>query len=121
MATRHGLLTRASYTQLWLSSLLVGRPQRQVITQELHDEGGIFVGILRNVVKLRNGIFERSTCHFTSFVWVAQNFILENRVVQGEAQTDWMRDCQVFFCRFAFSVTIRELSDVTVVVGLHPM
>lgn len=37
---------------------LVGRPQGEVVTQQLHDEGGVFVGLLGERVELRDGVVE---------------------------------------------------------------
>merc|ERR1712187_982988 len=117
----------------WVSALLIGGPQGEIVTQELHDESGVFVRILGDIVKLSNRVFERSACHLASLLGLLQNFVLKDRVIQCKAKTDWVSHSQVFLsdclcicicsaCAlgcFALLIPFGELSDVTVVVGLH--
>merc|ERR1719469_920025 len=73
----------------WHSLVLsVRRPQGQIVAQQLHDESGILVRILRDVVQLSDGILERSAGHLASLIWIRQYLVLEDRVVQRQAQTD---------------------------------
>merc|ERR1712127_101544 len=82
-------------TASWLrTTLLVRGPEGEVVAQQLHDQGRVLVRILSNVVQLGNGIFERCPGHLACLFWVAQDFVLEHRVVQGETKTDRMRHCQ---------------------------
>mmetsp|Transcript_24634 Transcript_24634/g.52271 ORF Transcript_24634/g.52271 Transcript_24634/m.52271 type:complete len:255 (+) Transcript_24634:82-846(+) len=113
--------------------LLVRRPQGQVIAQQLHDEGGVLVRVLGHVIKLRNRILERRARHLACFVRVGQHLVLENGVVQRKAEADGvcyrqvlLRHLRCLFIRqsgilgrLALRVTIAELRDVAVVVGLH--
>merc|ERR1719230_941340 len=115
------------------TTFLVRSPQCQVVTEQLHDESRVFVGVLSYVVKLRNRIFEGGACHLASFFWVVKHFVLEDGEVEGKAKTDWMRHCQILLrnllsfliCQFGIVgsrgllVAIGELCDVTVVIGLH--
>lgn len=40
-------------------ALEVRSPQREVVAQQLHDEGGVFVAVLGQGVELGNGLVER--------------------------------------------------------------
>ena len=116
-----------------ISGLLVRSPEGQVVSQKLHDQSRIFVGVLCHVVKLCNGILKGCAGHFASFIWVIQHLVHEDRVVQSQAKADWMCDQQVFlchfgrfciclsglFCRLALVITSAELGNVAVVVGLR--
>merc|ERR1719487_854116 len=121
-------------THSWLSTtLLVRGPQSQVVTQELHDQSRILVGILRDTVKLGNGIFESCASHLASFLRVAKHFVLEHRVVQGQTQANRMGHGQTrtgnsgsllislacILCSLLLFIISLEFSNVTVVICLH--
>ena len=125
---RHTSCDKSS--QVSISGFLVRSPESQIVSQKLHDQGGILVGIFCNIVKLCNGVLKGCAGHFAGFIWIVQHLIHEDRVVQGQAKTNWMSDCQVSFCHvsrfrirfpcllccFAFLITTAELCDVAVVV-----
>merc|ERR1712151_724235 len=114
-------------------SLLVRCPQGQIVAQKLHDERRVFVGVLGDIVKLCDCILKRRARHFACFVWVVEDLVLEDRKVEGKTKPDGMGHCQVLLCYFlsificqprvvrslCLCVTITELCDVAVVVGLH--
>merc|ERR1712224_364439 len=76
---------------LWLTTLVViRRPQGQVVPEKLHDECGVFVRILSNIVKFCDCIFECCASHFARLIWLAQHLVLEHREVQGKAKTNWV-------------------------------
>merc|ERR1719336_2524451 len=116
-----------------IATLSIRSPQGQIITKQLHDERGIFVGILAHIVKLCNSILEGRASHLARLFWVRQHLILEDRVVQCQAKADGMRDRQILLsdilsilvgltCLLSSTtllVTVRELGDVAVVVSLH--
>merc|ERR1711973_692539 len=116
-----------------LISLLVRGPEGEVVPEQLHDESGVLVRILCHVVQLCDGILKGSSSHLACFFRLAQDLVLEDGVVQGKTQTDRVGDSKVFLCNCccvgvglasilccrSFLVTISELSDVAVVVGLH--
>merc|ERR1712029_617049 len=116
-----------------LAALLVERPKSEVVTQQLHDESGVLVGVLLDVVELRDGILESGACHFTSLVWILEHLVLEDGIVECKTETDWVSHCQVFLGslvsllvsqasvlgRLGLGIPVTELSDVPVVVGLH--
>merc|ERR1719469_501180 len=113
--------------------LSIRRPQGQIVAQQLHDESGILVRILRNVVQLSDGILESRAGHLASLIWIRQYFVLEDRVVQRQAQTDGMGHNKTLLsnfvrllisltgtlCGLGLAVSVRELSNVTPIVCLH--
>merc|ERR1711865_849165 len=118
----------------WLTAtFLIRCPQRQVVTEQLHDEGGILVRVLCHIIELGNCILERGACHLASFVWVVQHLVLEDREVQREAKADGMSHSQVLLCyllclliclfctvrRLGFLVVGCVLGNVAIVIGLH--
>merc|ERR1719313_753716 len=115
-----------------IATLLIRGPQGQVITQQLHDERRVLVRIFRHVVQLGNGILESSASHLACLVWVAQNFVMEDREVEGQTQPDGVSHCKLagsthciiicplgLVCSTRLLVTISELSNVPKVVALH--
>mmetsp|Transcript_65957 Transcript_65957/g.187356 ORF Transcript_65957/g.187356 Transcript_65957/m.187356 type:complete len:293 (-) Transcript_65957:51-929(-) len=116
-----------------LTWLLVRRPERQVVAQELHDERGILVGFLGDVVELRDGVLKSRPGHLAGVVRVLEHLVEEDGVVQRKAEANGMRHHQVLlshlrrlFVRqpcilgsFGLLLTIPEFSDVPVVVGFH--
>mmetsp|Transcript_43200 Transcript_43200/g.102919 ORF Transcript_43200/g.102919 Transcript_43200/m.102919 type:complete len:270 (-) Transcript_43200:51-860(-) len=115
------------------ASLLVRSPEGQIVSQQLHDQGRVLVGVLCHVVQLGNGVLERRAGHLAGLVRVAEHLVHEDRVVQGQTQADRVCHCQVLLshllclsvglsCLLRCSllcVPITELSDVPVVVRLH--
>ena len=65
-------------SRISIASFLVRSPQRQVVSQELHDQRGVFVGVLRYVVKFGNCILKSCASHFACFVRVIQHLIHED-------------------------------------------
>merc|ERR1712025_967911 len=119
---------------LGITTLLIRGPQSQIITQQLHDERGVLVRIFRHIVKLGNSVLEGSAGHLACLIWVAKNFIVEDREVEGQTQADGVGHCKLagsthciiicplgFVCSTTFLVTISEFSNVPVVVALHLM
>merc|ERR1712113_1012407 len=112
---------------------MVGGPQCQVVAEELHNESGVLVGVLGDIVKLSDGILECSARHLASLLWVGQHFILENGVVECETKTDRMCYSQILLCNalrisiglasalcgFLLGIGVFVLGNVTVVISLH--
>merc|ERR1719433_2491169 len=118
----------------WLClTLSIRSPQGQIVTEQLHDERGIFVRVLAHIVELRNSILEGCASHLARLFRVRQHLILEDGIIQCQAKADGMCDCQILLCDIlsilvgltcllcstALLVTFRELGDITVVVSLH--
>lgn len=61
----------------------VGGPQGQVIPQQLHDQSTVFVRLLRECVKLSNGIVESLLSQMTSLVWRILDLVVEDGEVQS--------------------------------------
>ena len=68
----------ANATQVSISGLLVRSPEGQVVSQKLHDQSGILVGIFCHVVKLCNGVLKGCAGHFASFIRIIQHLIHEH-------------------------------------------
>merc|ERR1711971_976809 len=115
------------------SLLLVGGPECQVVTEQLHDEGRILVAVFGDVVKLCNCILESCAGHLACLVRILQDLVLEHRIVQCKAKTDGVSYGQILFSHircflvseacilrgFALGIASAEFSNVSVVVGLH--
>merc|ERR1711957_497353 len=71
-------------------TLLVRSPESQVVAKQLHDECGILIRILSNIVELSNGIFEGSTGHLACFIGVAEYLVLEYGKIESKAQANGM-------------------------------
>uniref|UniRef100_A0A2M4DLA1 Putative secreted protein n=1 Tax=Anopheles darlingi TaxID=43151 RepID=A0A2M4DLA1_ANODA len=61
-------LVIASFLWLIPVTLGIGRPQRKVVSQQLHDECRIFIGILVQCVQLSNRIIECLFSQLAGFV-----------------------------------------------------
>merc|ERR1712007_330107 len=116
-----------------LAALLVGCPEREVVAQELHDESGVLVRVLLDVVELRNGILESGACHFAGLVWILEHLVLEDGIVECKTKTNGVSHGQILLGNLVsflvsqpsvlgglrLGIPVAELSDVPVVVGLH--
>ena len=63
-------------------------PEGQVVTQQLHDQGAVTVRLLRQRVKLGNGIVESLLGQVASPVRRVQDLVIEDGEVQGKTQAD---------------------------------
>ena len=66
----------------------VGGPEGEVITEELHDDGGVLVRVLRKVVELSDGIVESLLGELAGLVGRSHDLVVEDGEVQGETKTD---------------------------------
>lgn len=64
------------------------RPQGQVVTQELHDEGAVTVALLGEGVELSNSIIEGLLGKMASAIGGIQNLVVEDGEVESEAKAD---------------------------------
>ena len=64
---------------LWLASFLVRGPESKVIAQTLHDELGVLVSVLSQIVELRNRILKGRARHFASLLRVAKHLVPSGR------------------------------------------
>ena len=74
----HVICGAANATQVSISGLLVRSPEGQVVSQKLHDQSRILVGIFCHVVKLCNGVLKGCAGHFASFIRIIQHLIHEH-------------------------------------------
>ena len=71
-------LGAANATQVSISALLVRSPESQVVSQKLHDQSRILVGVFCHIVKLCNGVLKGCAGHFASFIRIIQHLIHEH-------------------------------------------
>lgn len=67
-----GVLTRLAV------SLHVGGPEREVVAQQLHDERGVLVALLRERVELGDRVVERRLRQPARAVRTVQDFVVEH-------------------------------------------
>merc|ERR1719237_1317666 len=100
-STWHGAHAATSRTQTshsLLAALLVRSPQGQVVAEQLHDQRGVFIGLLCNIVELCDGILECCASHLACLIRISQHFVLKDRVIQSKAEADGVRNYEVFLC-----------------------
>ena len=117
----------------------VAGPEREVIAQELHDEGGILVRLLAEGVQLGDGVVERLLREGARLRGLVLNLEVEHGVVERQAEADGVRRGQARvgrrvvagdFGSFGVGVIclarhlgaillLQELREVAVVVALH--
>lgn len=66
------------------------RPERQVVSKQLHDESAVTVGLLRERVELSNGIVESLLGEVACAVRRIQDLVVEDTEVERETKTDGM-------------------------------
>merc|ERR1719465_248032 len=86
---------------------LIGRPEREVVAQQLHDERRVLVRLLRERVELRDRVVERLLREMARAVGRREHLVVEDREVEREAR------------RLLARVRLLELGEVAVVVALH--
>merc|ERR1711924_317029 len=132
---RH-FIRRTSMLSIGLLALHYGsvirRPQREVVADELHDEGGILVLILIESVEIFNCIIERFLRNKARFLSVTGDLVVKDAGVQRQPKPDGVCACQAL-CRVSSdgvsvlciphgvlsNVAPRDLSVVPVVISLH--
>jgi len=87
-----GLLLLLLGLGLASGSLLLGSvrggPEGEVVTEELHNEGAVAVGLLAKAVELGNGIVEGLLGEVASAIRRVEDLVVEDGEVEGEAETD---------------------------------
>ena len=71
--------------------LIVRRPEREVVAEQLHDEGGVLVAVLVERVELGDRVVERLLRNLTCLLMLALHLVQEAGVTARQAQTDRMR------------------------------
>lgn len=76
---------------VWLRLTALRRgPEGQVVTQELHDQGAVTVGLFRERLELGDGIIESLLGKVAGTVWRVENLVVEYGEVEGETEADWV-------------------------------
>mmetsp|Transcript_3167 Transcript_3167/g.5769 ORF Transcript_3167/g.5769 Transcript_3167/m.5769 type:complete len:216 (+) Transcript_3167:213-860(+) len=135
----HDDLSRISDSILELASFVlsavlhIGRPQRQIITQQLHDQGAVLVRLFTQCIELGDALIKGLLCQMAGALRRVQNLVIEHREVKGEAEAN--RVCwgqigernvlssfvseQSLFSSLLAVIPSLEFSKVTVIVTLH--
>eukprot|EP01084_Bolivina_argentea_P063644 116175_1 len=74
---------------------IVRGPEGQVVSEELHDQSGVFVFFLVEGIDLSNSVLEGLLGELDGLVGVVQNLVLEDGVVQTETKTDGVGGLEV--------------------------
>lgn len=69
---------------------LIGGPQGEVVSEQLHDEGRILIRLFRQRVQLCNRVVERLLGQMTSSVGRVENLVKEHGEVKSQAQANRM-------------------------------
>ena len=85
----------ASFVCVLLYFIQIGSPKSQIITQKLHDSGGVTVLVFFETIEVSDRVVKRLLCVLARNVWVVQDFVVEHRVVQCEAEADRVGALQV--------------------------
>lgn len=107
-------------------------PECKVIPEELHNEGGVLVAFFAEGIQFGNGIIECLLGKVASTVGRVENFVVEDRKVQGKTKSDWVSSSKLNLCDFSSTLvsfvsrcgsllsvfTSGEFCKVTVVVTL---
>ena len=72
-----------------------GSPESEVVSDELHDCCGVFVLVLFDLVDIGDGIVEGLLGELAGDSWVVFDFVVEDRVVQGESQSNGVGGLEV--------------------------
>ena len=72
-----------------LSLVAVRRcPEGEVVTEKLHDEGAVAVGLLAEAVELGNGVVEGLLGEVAGTVRRVEDLVVEDGEVKGKTETD---------------------------------
>ena len=112
---------------------LVARPQSEVITEKLHDEGRVLVGFFVEGIELGNSVVEGLLGDRAGLVGSIEDLVVEDGEVEGKTKTDRVRRRKVGLgdstgglvsiqsgsSGFLSCVSGLEFGEVSVVVTLH--
>ena len=65
--------------------MLVARPEREVVTEQLHDQRGVLVGVLVEGVELGDGVVEGGLGQVAGLLRGVLDLVVEDGVVKGQA------------------------------------
>lgn len=70
--------------------LLVAGPQGEVVPQELHDERGVLIGVLVQIVQVADGVIEGFLGKLAGLLGCVLDLVVEDGKVERQAQADGM-------------------------------
>jgi hypothetical protein len=76
---------------------LFGSPKGQVVSDQLHDSGGILVVFLIDLVNVSDGWVESLLGQLAGLGSVVSDFVEKHWIVQGQSESDWVGSCQLLF------------------------
>jgi len=120
----------------WSRTVIVDQlrsPEQEVVTQQLHDQGGVLVILVLHAVEVGDGLVEGGSGHGAGFLRVLLNFIVEYGMVQSQAELKGVSaregalsmlrcfrvSCECLLGSCVLLVLSGELGDVTEVVSSH--
>lgn len=108
-----GLLLLGGGRVAGLSLVAVRRcPEGEVVTEELHDEGAVTVGLLGQRVELSNGVVEGLLGEVASTVGRVQDLVVEDREVQRQTQTDGVGGGELGLSNIGGRLGSQSISDL---------
>merc|ERR1711916_354198 len=99
-------------------ALHVRSPEGEVVTEELHDEGRVLVGLLREGVELGDGDVEGLLCEVASAVGRVEDLVVEDGKGEGKSGGGLVCNQRVLGGSLAARAG-GKLGEVPVVVTLH--
>jgi len=112
---------------------LVTRPQREVVTEELHDQGRVLVGFFVEGIEFGNSIVKGLLGYRAGLVGSVENLVVKDGEVEGKSEADGVRRRKVRLGNstgglvsiqsgsggFLSCVSGLEFGEVSVVISLH--
>lgn len=71
-----------------MSTLQIRGPEGKVVAEQLHDQRGILVGVLVDVIEFSDGIIEGLLGELARALRGIQDLVVEDREVEGKAEAD---------------------------------
>jgi hypothetical protein len=78
-------------------------PEREIVSEQLHDECGILIKVIVHIVQVCDGLVEGVTSHFASLRGVLLNLVVENAEIEGQSKSDRMRGRKTILCQLVSS------------------
>lgn len=89
-----GITSRASFTLTTIRRC----PQGQVVSEQLHDQSAVAVGLLGERVELSDGIVKGLLGEVAGAVGRVEDFVVEDTEVEGKTKTDGMSRSEFGLC-----------------------
>ncbi len=77
-------------------------PEREIVSDQLHNGGGVFVGVFLNVLDVGDGVVESLLGSVAGHGGVLLHFVAEHGIIKGEAEADGVGGLEVGAMSMAF-------------------